>query len=65
MLNNFFLNSLMLSSFYAAKAKHVPFPGMGGGAQAHVNEDSILQSQERHLAMLISVRIHMDNPFIS
>lgn len=67
MLNNLFFYPLMLSSFYTARVKHVQFPGMrqGGIAQPHVNEGSVLQSQERHLATLISVKIHMDNPFVS
>lgn len=37
MLNNFFLNPLMLSSLYMARVKDMPFPGMGrGGELSHV-----------------------------
>lgn len=47
----------MPSPLYTARIKHIPFPGMGRGTQPHVNEDSTLQSQERHLGTLISARI--------
>lgn len=44
-------------SLYTARIKLMPFPGMGRGTQPHINEDSILQSQARHLSTLISARI--------